>query len=213
MMIEARPTFEEWLDAALDRRDLDPEPSAENLADDFIRFHENAALLTQDIDDESLGEILRHLHGSGSCYLSIVARLEPSVRMDRFFESVRVFYRSVFEARCSRELSHLKRAGEPSSGALNGACYMMWDATCGLDCFFTMADGAHAEACASLLEDLAGSEHPAVVESAIHGLGHMIEWDGLYERGAAILRKVRQRNDLLPDLLRYADDALLQNIQ
>ncbi len=94
---------------------------------------------------------------------------------------------------------------------LNTACYMLWDMDGGIDSFQFSGVSAHTYASIQLLERLANSNHPATIESAIHGLGHMI--DKFRDDCQPILEQISAREDVSAELRDYANKAIHGYIQ
>lgn len=151
-----------------------------------------------------------YLYGSGSCYLAEVSKLPPGPQVDDFFASVTHLYTELFELRCSRFFSHLDR-GPEQANPLNGPCYMLWDMDAGIDSFRFSGIPSHVDNSVRLLERLTGSTHPAIIESAIHGLGHMI--DDFRDRCQPPLERILARDDIPTELRDYADNAIHYYIQ
>ncbi len=145
-----------------------------------------------------------------SCYLSKITLLEPDPIVFRFFESVQLRYSNLFEKHCTVFFSHLDRGPQPAN-PLNGPCYMLWDMSCGMDSFFFSKKPEYIGQCIQLLDRLAESKHPAVIESAIHGLGHLI--DDCRDRCQPILERMVSTPGLPQELRDYANKALFHYIQ
>jgi len=201
--------FQHWLESGLDQRDPEREFEGEQLIEFFTRFNRDIGTIRNAWSDAQLAEGIWYLYGCGSCYLGELSKLEPNIKTAQFFDSVIVLYKDLFEARCTTFFSHLDRGPEPPN-PLNGACYMLWDMDCGLDSFSYSGRPEYIQLSIDLLGRLSASTHPAVIESVIHGLGHMM----LDHRKQCqpILECIAAAN-LPPELKEYADNALNSCIQ
>lgn len=86
----------------------------------------------------------------------------PQELRDRAWVAIHNLFRGLFGKYCSPVLSHLDESN-PQSDELDGACYMWWHLKS------TPYDDPRFF---YLLEDCLESGHPALQESALHGLGH-----------------------------------------
>jgi hypothetical protein len=181
------------------------------LAKHFIRFNREIARIREDWQDDQLAKGIWHLYGSGACHFSELHRLPPSPLVDDLFDSLQVLYRDLFEVRCSHFYSHLDRGPDVLAQPLNAPCYMLWEMDCGIDCFWRFGVPEHVDLSIRTLAALGRSHHPAVVESVIHGLGHMIA--SHREACRPILEEIVGRKNLAPELRTYAHDAIHRYIQ
>jgi hypothetical protein len=203
--------FEDWLFLGMAETNPPEEIPRELLATYFIRFNREIARIREDWQDDELARGIWYLYGSGACHFSELHRLPPSPLVDDLFESVHVLYRDLFEARCSRFYSHLDCGPDVMAQPLNGPCYMLWEMTCGIDCFWHSGVAEHVQLSIRTLESLGRSSHPAVVESVIHGLGHMI--GSHREACQPVLEEIMSRKALPVELRSYAHDAIYHYIQ
>lgn len=201
--------FQHWLESGLNERDSEIEFTASELAGHFSRFNREIGDIRKNWSDSKLAKGIWYLYGCGSCYLMEVSRLPPGPEVDDFFDSMPQLYTDLFEVRCSRFFSHLDR-GPEKANPLNSPCYMLWDMD-GIDMFRFSGVPEHIDHSISLLERLAASEHPATIESAIHGLGHMI--GGFRDRCQPLLERIISRSDVPVELRDYADNAVHRYIQ
>ncbi len=122
-------------------------------------------------------------------------------------EGIKALYSDVFLPRCNNDrLGHLN---EPGS-ALDGFCYMFWDA-CALDSV-AMRSGLLDYALAAMRHGLS-LPSAACQESALHGLGHGVCLYG--EQPHRIIKDYMQRPDeafARPELKAYAEQALTGDI-
>lgn len=116
--------------------------------------------------------------------------------------SMKNIYTDCFELRCLPALGHLSEEGNE----LNGICYMLWDITPirsgGIEIY---------RAISGLLEYVLTLKNIACIESALHGLGHLV-----YQRPDAahtIQNFITKSKRIDPRLLRYAEAAKTGYIQ
>ena len=202
--------FKHWLVTGLREKDPGLEFGARDLACFFTRFNLEIGRIREDWSDSKMAKGIKHLYGSGSSYLIEVSRLPPCREVSDFFDSVPQLYENLFEVRCSRYYSHLD-SGPDHANPLNGPCYMLWDMDCGIDSFRFSKVSSHIEDSIRILERLATSTHPATIESAIHGLGHMI--GSFRGRCQPPLEYLASRADISVELRDYANNALNHYIQ
>ncbi len=202
--------FDDWLESGLVECDPESGFSAAELVGFFTRFNRDVREISKDWSDPEMARAVWHLYGSGSCHLAEMSRLPPGPELTAFFNSVLQLYSDLFEVRCSLHFSHLDRGPEPAN-PLNGPCYMLWDMDCGIGSFQFSGVASHVDHSIRLLEQLSASPHPATVESAIHGLGHMI--DDFRSRCQPVLERILLRSDVPGELRDYAHDAIHHYIQ
>jgi hypothetical protein len=202
--------FSHWLVTGLDEGDAEREFESRELLGYFTRFNREIGAIRKDWSDAKLARGIRYLYGSGSSYLWEMARLPPGRDVDGFFESVPQLYADLFEVRCTRFFSHLDR-GPERANPLNGPCYMLWDMDGGIDSFRYSKVVAHLERSMEVLVQLTHSKHPATLESAIHGLGHMV--GEFHERCLPPLEWVASREDVPVEIRDYAKAAVQGSIQ
>ena len=201
--------FQHWLEAAFNESDADIQFTSRELAQHFTRFNREIGQIRDHWSDVQIAKGVWYLYGCGSGYLAEVSGLEPGPLVDDFFSSVPQLYTDLFEARCSHFFSHIDQGSERAN-PLNSVCYMLWDMDCGIDSFRFSGIEAHINHSIQTLERLAESPHPAVIESVIHGLGHMI--DDFRERAQPPLEKILSRDDIPTELHDYARNAIQGNI-
>jgi hypothetical protein len=117
--------------------------------------------------------------------------------------AMRSLYEQVLEPRCDPRLGHLSETGH---SRLSYICYMLWDVT--QIAYWTPGDetGPLPRAVLDVLEWTLDSGNDAVVESGLHGLGHLATAE---RRRDIIGRMLDRRSDLRPDLRRYAEACSL----
>jgi hypothetical protein len=176
----------------------------------FTRFNREIGIIAAGIRDAKMAKAISSLYGSECGYLCDVSKLPACEEIDDFFDSVLILYSDLFESKCTQFYSHLDR-GPERANPLNGPCYMLWDFDCGIDSFRYSGIPSHLDRSIQLLSQLIQSRHPATIESAIHGLGHMI--DEFRQRCLPPLESVLLRSDIPEELKDYANQAIHYYIQ
>ena len=106
---------------------------------------------------------------------------------------IKHLYRDCFAKRCANILSHLD---EPGGEELNSLCYMLWDISPLL---------SSQDVLLEVLEDALYIPHDACIESALHGLGHLVD---RRDRAEEIIDRFLARTPhLRPELMQYAKAA------
>jgi hypothetical protein len=127
------------------------------------------------------------------------AVMHPGTPLERRVAMVgrlRVIFDRVFERHCVPSLAHLSKLPD-----VNGICYMFWEVTPIMNLDFP----AITEAAYGVIEHCLASSNVAVVESALHGLGHRVRADAKAAR--MIDQYIRQADSARPELLAYARAA------
>lgn len=88
---------------------------------------------------------------------------------------------------------------------------MRWDGDAGIDSFRFSGIAEHIDNSTRLLELLLESTHPAVIESAIQGLGHIM--DDFWDRCEPNFEYILFRGDVSRELHEYASNVLDHYIQ
>ncbi len=203
-------SYSDWLLSGFTGEDSHTECPPEVLASHFIKFNREISTIKTDWTEEELAQAIWNLYGGGLCYFSDLSRLPPSQLVSDLFDSVEILYQELFEPHCSHFYSHLD-CGPESAKPLNGPCYMLWDMNCGIDAFTFSELSDHVSQIFRLLSNLAESQHPATLESVIHGLGHLTI--DHYNLSQPILDRIIHRKGLPNELKIYATDALQSLIQ
>ncbi len=202
--------FQHWLDCGMNERYPDREFTPTQLAECFIRLNRGISTIKLSWGDSQLASGLWYLYGSGSCYLSNISHLDQDGIVTEFFRSVPALYSDLFADRCTTFFSHLDSGPEPAN-PLNGPCYMLWDMDGGIDSFWHSGRREYVELSVRLLEDLSALTHPAIIESVVHGLGHMV--DNYRGKCQPILERIMDRAQLPQELKDYAANAIHHYIQ
>ncbi len=84
--------------------------------------------------------------------------------------AIATLYSDCFARRCSPVLSHLN---EHAQSALNNICYMLWDVTPLAYWEETPHKEFYYAVVVEVLESALHVDHPACIEGALHGLGHV----------------------------------------
>lgn len=202
--------FQHWLTSALELTEPTITFEPTDLAKCFTRFHREIFTIQQKHSASHLNQIIWSLYGVGTGYLGEISNLPPCQEIDDFFASVPLLYQNLFEVHCTHFYSHLDRGPQPAN-PLNGACYMLWDMDNGIDSFWLSKTPSHIQHSIRLLEQLSHSNHPATIESAIHGLGHMnCDFRSTCQ---PILERILEKNEIPQPLRDYAHRAIYSIIQ
>jgi hypothetical protein len=213
--LESLP-FDDWVAHVFDHSVTDPQwyfdldapvwaaPAALTLAH-ITRLFEKPVEYLSRYDDEQLNQGFWYLVGnSGSDHMFALtdASAPLSVRI-RCVKSFTSLFRTLFAARCSSDLIHLRPA---EFNPLNLACYMWWDI---IPFSGAPNDPERAEldaAALSVMEEILLIESMPCRESALHGLGH---WQPCYPQqvGDIIDRALSSSDPWTPDLEAYARSA------
>ena len=124
---------------------------------------------------------------------------------------IEILYRDCFGPRCAPVLGH---SGEPGDNPLNYICYMLWDVS--PLSYWERKTSPDREifynAVVDVLEDALTSTNPACVESALHGLGHMLS--SHIDRVTQVISAFQRKNAFAsPQLESYAKCASVGNVQ
>ena len=116
-------------------------------------------------------------------------------------------FRDLFATRCAPALAHSSN----DQPLINSACYMWWEYLTHIAFPGDPAFDRMRSACFDVMEATLQIPHPAVQESALHGLGHEAARS---ERARDIIdRFLAAPNDASPDLITYARAARAGCIQ
>lgn len=142
---------------------------------------------------------------NNSCSGFAFAVMHPGSSVERRVAMVgglRVIFDRVFARHCAPALLHLNKLPE-----INGICYMFWEVTPIMNLEFP----AIRRAAYGVLEHCLHSTNIAVVESALHGLGHEAHADPTAV--AIIDGYIARATKAPPELLAYAHAARSGRIQ
>jgi hypothetical protein len=116
--------------------------------------------------------------------------------------AIKTLYTDCFMRRARPVLSH---CNEPGASPVNSICYMLWDIT-PIGVWGTVAGCAYFDLALEVLEYALYLPHPACVESALHGLGHL--GGGTARRVHTVIERWRtQGAPSRSELLTYAECA------
>lgn len=136
----------------------------------WTRLCRDPAAALASYSDGQIAQGLQFLAGIGQHHAwSLVYGAAPLKERITALESIGDLFRRLFSVRCTPTLGHLDEA---PTGPLNGVCYMWWDS---FPTYGHPGDPQHAEADATILQvmrECLEMDHAAVLESALHGLGH-----------------------------------------
>jgi hypothetical protein len=186
-------SFEEWVKFVFDRPtdhgngwyfdiDVETEPVPPPTYVDFTtRLFQESGVLLRPFSDAQVDLGLNFLvsnHASNNIF-ALQNETIPIAKRIEFVRAILDLNRQCFETRCTPHLSHLDRQTTPDHvNRLNMICYMWWDT-------FIAPGRELNEACLWVMENSLQLSNPAVIEGALHGLGH---WTSHYpDRCAAII--------------------------
>jgi hypothetical protein len=208
-------TFEQWIDCIFNHPVDDPawhrtpdadicvEPDEVNVAYLTRLFTESARVL-RPFDDAQVNQGLNLIVNS-ACSDHPFSIVGGHARWSDRRQAIRAIfdvYANCFASRCAEGLSHLDEPANP----LNYICYMWWDVFPAWAGPSKSEDAAEAAEYIAVMERCLTLSHHACLEGALHGLGH---WQLIFpQRVEPIIdRFLRERNDLRPELVRYARRA------
>ena len=191
--------YAEWLqnvfDSGADRPEFDAQDEniVELVTETLARCGADLAPYT----DAQVAQGLDHLFhpACGDVVFSLMARSVPEAKRLRALSAVKILYRDCLAPRCAPVLGH---TNQPGGGPLNTLCYMLWDTS--------PLIGADPATVIDVLAFALTSPNPAVVESGLHGLGHL-HADCPKPVEAAIATYERQASARHPQLRAYARQA------
>jgi hypothetical protein len=132
---------------------------------------------------------------------NVFALQDASIRVDQrlaFIDAIFDLNRDYFEPRCTPHLSHLDyKFTPPEVSPLNMICYMWWDT-------FVPPGKELNDACVSVMENCLHLSNIAILEGALHGLGHwLLDYP---KRCESIIQNFLQRRGakISLDLRKYA---------
>jgi hypothetical protein len=124
----------------------------------------------------------------------------------KLFKLFDLFFRNAVT--CNDGPVHLQRefVGDPVQGYVNTVCYMFWD-----NCPLTdLGLPSIRDACRDVMEQCLTIPNHAIIESALHGLGHLAPGD---TRAAEIALSYSRRGTGPQELLAYAKAASEGHVQ
>ena len=151
---------------------------------------------------------------NNACGDVVMEVMRPTLSLARrrtLIASLKTLYTDCFAPRCARALSH---TSDPiaAENPLNVVCYMFWDAS---PLLHWSGDGADAlnETVLDVLEATLAIDHPAVQESALHGLGHIRQHDRTNPRPERIIQTFLKTTPTSPTLRAYTEAAAAGCVQ
>lgn len=151
---------------------------------------------------------------NNACGDVVMEVMRPTLTLARrrtLIASLKTLYTDCFARRCAPALSHLS---DPTAAEnpLNMVCYMFWDASPLLH--WQGADAVQLnDAVIDVLEAALALDHPAVQESALHGLGHTRQFDRANPRPERIVHAFLKTAPISPMLKTYAEAAAAGCVQ
>jgi hypothetical protein len=172
--------FELWLDLIFDHpadatapwpfqldANVEPVPPATFVQYGARLFRESPAWLSRYSDAQVVQGL--NVMTNNSFSSNVFALQNNSIPINHrraFIDAIFDLNRDYFEPRCTPHLSHLDRQFTPPEvSPLNMICYMWWDT-------FVAPGGELNDACLAVMENSLQLSNPAVLEGALHGLGH-----------------------------------------
>ncbi len=163
--------------------------------------------------DEQVNHGLKYIFEAG-CSDTVHALMSDDVPAGlrlQALSAIKTLYRDCFGPRCAPVLGHVNA---PGANPLNFICYMLWDVS-PLSYWERKASPERTrfyDAVVDVLEDALTSTNPACVESALHGLGHLLS--SHVERVTRVIAAYLGENVFVsPELKKYAQQASVGNIQ
>ncbi|HEX7858725.1 MAG TPA: hypothetical protein VF773_00200 [Verrucomicrobiae bacterium] len=214
--------FDEWIKFVFDRpvanpawywhdEEFDSTPDLEpaRFIDYGTRLFNNSAELLKPFSDAQINDGL-YLLISNNCSDQIFAIKNQNTPLEArldFLNGIFALNRDCFDPRCTPHLSHLDRSETPAHvSRLNSICYMWWD----IFIIFGDRDDKSLEPlnkmCLSVMDRSLTLSNIAVLEGALHGLGHFANY--YKETSANIIDRFLHSSRTLPEpLLNYARGA------
>lgn len=172
----------------------------------ITRLFDDPAVALEYFSDAQIGQGLYYLidSGAGGLALSLLDEAVPLPARQECLGAIPRLFERLLEPRVAPVLGHRDEKG---ARPLNMVTYMWWD-------IFPVAatanpgsppDPINATILASM-DRILGSRHPAIQESALHGLGH---WASAFpaETAAIIDAYLTRTPEIRPELLAYARAA------
>jgi len=172
----------------------------------MTRLFENPEPPLEYFADSQIAQGLYYIinSGAGGLVLSLMNDAVPIGERVRCIKAIHPLFRQLIEPRVAPVLGHLDEKG---AKALNSVAYMWWD-------IFPVAakvernsapDPLNA-AILGVMENVLDTSHPAIQESALHGLGH---WARAYPSVVEpiIDAFIASGADFRPELIAYAKSA------
>lgn len=206
--------YNQWIKSLFDkderkgdwRFDLDEEPIAvpEELLCCFVyKLNNELPELLKTYSDWQIATGLDYIFNPSCSNYSFTIRDGPSPLEMRLMtiESMKNLYRDCFEINCEPVLAQTSEQGSK----FNLLCYMLWDVTAISYCKDHREKTALLSAVTNVLHYALSMKNPACIESAIHGLGHLVYY---YPEAAEVIQDfINQPKGADPLLLRYAEAA------
>ncbi|HVW07480.1 MAG TPA: hypothetical protein VHC90_02805 [Bryobacteraceae bacterium] len=165
---------------------------------------ERAGELLTDFSDAQLDQGFWYLMGAFGWPSVLVNEGTPAAMRLRVLRSFVPLFEKVMAVRCTPDLGHLCEDG---GIALNSSCYMWWDL---LDLNLTAKDWIEFDPEVTMvLRRILAIQHDACRESALHGIGHLIERYGADSEALPqiIDEFLHKTPGMRPELAAYAANA------
>lgn len=174
------------------------------------RMFDNYATDIDPYTDWQIAMGLRYLVDNGCSDMPFAFRDGPVPLEDRLaaLRSMKVLYEQCFAKRCPAVLGHRSE----TKGELSTFCYMIWDITPLAFCTNKQEKHEYYTALFEVLKTGLQSTNIACIESALHGLGHIVPH---YKAAAQVIEEAIPwvRRKAPPSLVAYAEAAKAGAIQ
>jgi hypothetical protein len=224
IMLEETPSFPDWIDLVFNHPEgneawywntsIDPSIPSKPFIDYTTRLFQNTAELLARFSDRQVCYGLKFLTNN-IVSDQIFGLKDSSVPLQLRLQMLNGIFdlnRDCFNRRCTPHLSHLHRSESASHvSALNELCFIWWDT------FIVWPDEDEAsmlplaDACLRVMVKCLSLSNVAVLEGALHGLGHFHM--GYEKEVPEIIRNFLKSRPDLPEALRaYANHAATGDI-
>jgi len=204
--------YSEWLKCVFERQD-DKECLFDSLTINnyLLRLCQESQNLYPKYSFEQLDKGTWFAFGVVSGYWhDAIDKNVPDEKRVNLYQSLFTYYENVFQKYCTHFYGH-QDWGPEKPNPLNSSCYMFWDMDT-KECPAYKGDVLLTNEIFNLLERILDIESPACQESALHGLGHLI--DDHKERATSIIeRYLKNEKPKTKDLEKYAKECVIGLMQ
>lgn len=207
-------SFEDWLEYfRVDMPDIDWFADPATLLARLTQLMRSSDYLLQKYTHEEISKLFWSLLGeSGFFQVLYDDRLPLEKRID-CVSSIGDLYKDLFNTQCSRFLSSGIKEMPDDVSVLNTICYMWWDLFAASPQSDAPSQRKIEQSIIDLLESLLRTDHAAIQESALHGLGHA-HYKAPSQIEEIIDRFLKDKQQALSNALReYAQSARTGCIQ
>jgi hypothetical protein len=218
-MLESPPPFDAWIDLIFNHPvteeawywddSKDPTIPSEPFIDYATKLFRNSGALLARFSDGQVRYGLEFLisNSASNQIFALTDQIVPLVKRIEFLDAIFDLNRDCFEPRCTSHLPHLDYSETPTHvSPLNTICYMWWDIFIIWPNPKDPAMTPLADASLRVMEKCLSLSNIAVLEGALHGLGHFKF--GYEKEVQDIINHFLKTHPELPIALRdYANDA------